>query len=98
NSRDAFGCTYPQTGNIYRIRDRVSIESDDLKEVAGQEKAPNFRRAAVQDVKENALAFLHPDRFAMAEHATVDRKELVNDFVAARSPVNLCNVLRFFFQ
>src|SRR5262249_30553603 len=98
NSRNAFGGTYPQNGKTRRIWNRVSIESYDFKDVVRQGKAANFRGTAVQNVKENAIALLLPDRFAMAEHATVDRKGSIDDVVAKRSPVQFRNFLRAFFM
>src|SRR5215469_1248538 len=82
NSGNTLRCTQPQNGNMRGIRDRVSIERDDFEGVAGQGEAPNLRRAAIQNVKQNALALLNSNRFAMTKHATVDRKRLVTDLVA----------------
>src|SRR5262249_45923384 len=82
NSGDTLRCTQPQNGNTCGIRDPVSIKRDDFERMAGQGEAPNFRRAAIQNVKQNALALFDSNRFAMTKHATIDRKELVTDLVA----------------
>src|SRR5262245_21723045 len=82
DSRNTLRCTQPQHGNTRGIRDQVSVERDDIEGVSGQREAPNFRRASVQNVKQNALALLDSNRFAMTKHATIDRKELVTDLVA----------------
>ena len=67
-----------------RIRHRISIERDDFERVAWQGEAPNFRGAAIQNMKKNALALLDSDRFAVAKHATVNGKEPVTNFVSVR--------------
>ena len=55
--------------------------------MAGQGKTANFRGAAVQNVKKNALTLFNPDGFAMAEHPAVNGKELVANFVPVRHPL-----------
>src|SRR5215469_11100482 len=82
DSRNTLCCTQPQNGDMRGIRYRVSIERDDFEGMAGQGEAPNFRRAAIQNVKQNAFALFDSNRFAMTKLATVDRKELVTDLVA----------------
>src|SRR5215831_1611882 len=37
-------------------------------------QAANFRRASIQNMKQDALACFYPHRFAMAQHATIDRE------------------------
>ena len=48
----------------------------------GQGEASNLRRAAIQNVKQNALPLLDSNRFTMTKHSTIDRKDLVADLVA----------------
>src|SRR5262249_11333274 len=67
-----------------RVRDWVPIERDDFEGMAGQGDATNFRRAAVQNVKENALTLLDSNGFAMTKHPAVNGKVLVTNFVAVR--------------
>ena len=73
--------TEPQNGNIRRIGNRISIERDDLEGVPRQGEAANFRGAAIQNVKENALSSLDSDGFAMAQHPAVNGKEFITNFV-----------------
>src|SRR5690348_5169553 len=81
---DTFRCAEPQNGNAHGIGNRVAIEGNDFKRVPWQREAPNFRRAAVQDMKENPLTLFYAYRFAVAKHPTVYGKELVTRFVPMR--------------
>src|SRR5215510_15649283 len=84
NSGDPFRCAEPQNGDSHGIGNQVAVERNDFKGVAWQRKAPNFRRAAVQDMKENPLAIFYAYRFAVTKHAAVYGKELVTHFVSMR--------------
>ena len=55
-----------------------------LKLWPGKREAANLGGAAVQDVKQDTLAWFHPHRLAMTEHAPVDGEGFVADFVAMR--------------
>ena len=69
------------TGTSVRCRDRIAVQRQDLEGVARERKAANLGRAAVDDVKQHALAGLHANRIAVAEHPAVDREGAVADFV-----------------
>ena len=50
--------------------------------MSGQRKAPYFRSAAVQHVKQDALALLHPHRLSMPQHAPIDGERFVLHLVS----------------
>ena len=72
DGRNPFRCPQPQNGNRGWIRHWISIERDDLEGMTGQGEAADLRRTSVEDMKENTLSLLYPDRFAMTEHPAVD--------------------------
>ena len=53
--------------------------------MAGERKIVHESRARVQDVQQHALAFPHADGIAEAEHAVVDGRVAVDDFLIAFS-------------
>src|ERR1022692_804646 len=61
------------------MRHGIAIERDYLKQMAGQRQFNVLGRAAVQNVEQDPLAFLHADRFAMAERLAVYGEALVPD-------------------
>ena len=81
---DALGGAEPEDGHIDRIRHGIAIERDDAERVAGQRQAANLGGAAVQHMKEDALALLHANGFSVAEHAAIDGEGVVADLVAVR--------------
>src|SRR6516225_9995361 len=50
--------------------------------MAGQGQAPDFGRAGVKYMKENALTLLNLERLALAQHLAVDAEEVVADLIA----------------
>src|SRR6266436_4735018 len=79
---DPFRSSYPQHRNFRRRWDCISVQRHDLERVPGQRKAPNLRRASIENVKQDTLASLHAHRFAMSQHSAVDREIAVADLVA----------------
>ncbi len=52
--------------------------------MSGQRQAANFRGAAVQHVKQHALALFNPHRLAVPQHTAIDGEIAVAHFVAVR--------------
>src|SRR6516162_6323585 len=53
-----------------------------MEAMAGQGQAPDFGRAGVKYMKENALTLLDLEWLALAQHLAVDAEEVVADLVA----------------
>ncbi len=64
------------TGTLKRAGNRISVEGDHLKRVAGKGKAANLGGTAIQNVKEDALPLLYADGFAMTKHASIDGERM----------------------
>ena len=81
---EALGGSEPEDWNADGLGKRIAIHGDDGEGVAGKGEAANLGGAGVEDVKENAFAGFHADRFAVAEHASVDGEGIVADFESVR--------------
>ena len=75
----ALGGPEPEQRNIRRCRHGVAVERHDSEDVTGQRETSNFGGAGVQDVKEHALALLHPDGVAVSQHTAINREQIVAD-------------------
>ena len=81
---NALGCAQPEDGNIDGIRHGIAIERNNPEGVTGKREAANLGGAAVQHMKQDALALLHAHGLSVAEHAAVDGEGVVADLVALR--------------
>ena len=84
HGRNALRRAYPKHRRRHRIGHRISVQCHDLEGVSRQSEAANLGRASIQDVKQNSLAPLDPDRFSMAEHPSVDRERPIADLITVR--------------
>ena len=60
-----------------RLSYLVAIERDHLELMPGKSDPVHFRRTRIQDLKENLLAGLYPQRLAEAQHAAIDGGHVV---------------------
>ncbi len=72
------------TGHVAGFGTGLPSSATTLKRVARQSEAANFGGAAVQNMKKNSFAVLYPNRFAVAEHASIDGERAVADFISVR--------------
>ena len=96
--RDALGGAEPEHRDFRRCRHRIAVERDDLEHMARQREAADFAGAGIEHVKQHALALLHADRLAMAQHLAVDAEQVVADFVALRPRVLFVGLLADLLQ
>jgi hypothetical protein len=82
NGGNALSRPQPKDWHLRRVRNGIAIQRDDLKRVPRHRKAANLGSASIQDMEKDAFALLHANRFPVTEHASVDRKRSVADFVS----------------
>src|SRR5580700_605549 len=66
--------TYAEIEHAHRsgARHRVAVQCEDVKRVPRQMQLNVLRRTCIQNVKEDALALLYPERTAMAQSFSID--------------------------
>ena len=79
---NALCCSQPQPGYLVWSGHRVAIQRNHLKRMSRKSQAANFRRASIQNMKQDALACFYSHRFAMAQHATIDREVAIANLKA----------------
>jgi hypothetical protein len=77
---NAFCGAEPQHRNSSGIGDRIAVEGHDLEGVTGKRQTANLRGAAIENVKQDALALFDANGFAVPEHPAVNGEGFVADF------------------
>ena len=75
DGRYPFGGAQPENRNVGGCSHGVTVERDNVERVTRKGEAANLAGARVEDVKQHPLSLFYANRFAMAEHAAVDRKQ-----------------------
>lgn len=85
--RYTFGGSQPQDRRTCWCGNGIAVQCDHVKAMPRQGEAPDFSRASVDDMKQDALTCLHADWVAVTQYSAIDREQAVTDLETVRHAI-----------